>query len=171
MRTCAPFTRCGKLSSCSSRLPALASIAWSCRLSCRSSICSTSRAKSILLCQISSGDSLARARIRVRYAATVVAATARARLVEKAAARAATATLAANLLRSAVKSTPGSVSSKSFISNRMLSSGVANAPKFIRWQSPQACTATPGAGWCFRSSPITAAAPRKKANGLASMRS
>jgi hypothetical protein len=171
MRPCLPLTRCGKLSSCSSRLPALARTAWSCLLSRRSSICCTSCAKSILLCQISSGGRLARARMRVRYASTDATAAARARLFEKPAARVATATLAANRLRSTVKSMPGRVSSKSFMSKRMLSSGVANAPKFIKWQSPQACTTTPGDGWCFRSSPITAAAPRKNAKGLASIRS
>jgi hypothetical protein len=52
----------------------------------------------------------------------VVAAAVRARFFEKPAASAATATLAANRLRSTVKSTLGSVSSKSFISKRILSS-------------------------------------------------
>jgi len=66
-------------------------------------------------------------------------------LFENLASNAATATLAANLLRSTVKSTPGSVSSKSLMSKRIISSGVANAPKFIRWQSPQAWTAIPAA--------------------------
>ena len=74
------------------------------------------------------------------------AAVARARLLENFAANAATATLAVNLLRSTVKSTPGSVSSKSLMSKRMFSSGVAKAPKFIRWQSPHAWTAIPEAG-------------------------
>jgi hypothetical protein len=44
------------------------------------------------------------------------------------------------------KSTPGKVSSKSWTSNRMFSSGVAKAPKFIRWQSPHAWTAIPTLG-------------------------
>ena len=81
--------------------------------------------------------------MRVRYASTVAAAIARARFLESFAASAATATLATSRLRSTVKSTPGSVSSKSLMSNTMFSSGVAKAPKFIRWQSPQACTEMP----------------------------
>ncbi len=104
---------------------------------------SISRARSILLCQISSGDSLARMPIRLRYACAVSAAIARARFLESFAASAATATLATNRLRSTVKSIPASVSSKSLMSNTMFSSGVANAPKFIRWQSPQAWTEMP----------------------------
>ena len=40
----------------------------------------------------------------------------------------------------------GSVSSKSLMSKTSLRWGVAKAPKFIRWQSPQACTRRPIAG-------------------------
>ena len=54
----------------------------------------------------------------------------------------------------------GSVSSKSFMSKIMWRSGVANAPKFIRWQSPQACTRIPEAGVAERSAAMIAAAPR-----------
>ena len=82
----------------------------------------------------------------------------------------ATTTLAARRFRSTVKSTPGSVSSKSLTSNRILSSGVTNAPKFMRWLSPPACTGNPTIGWPARSVAITAAAPRKKANGLTVIR-
>jgi hypothetical protein len=63
-------------------------------------------------------------RQRGQGTATVVAAAARARLLENFASNATTATLAASLLRSIVKSTPGKVSSKLLISNRMSSSGV-----------------------------------------------
>ena len=99
----------------------LVRMAWSFLLSARSSMYFISGTSSILLCQISSGDNLASARMRVRYSAMVAAAVARARLFENPAASAATATLAASLLRSTVKSTPGSVSSKSLMSKRMFS--------------------------------------------------
>ena len=82
----------------------------------------------------------------------------------------ATAKLAASRLRSAVKSTSGSVSSKSLMSNSALPSGERKAPKFIKWQSPQACTFMPGLGWRARSMAMTAAAPRRKAKGDCDMR-
>ena len=65
---------------------------------------------------------------------------------------------------------PGSVSSKSLMSNIMLRSGVANSPKLLTWASPHAWTRKPVAGVLARSSAITAAAPRKKANGEEAMR-
>ena len=52
MRACLPFTRCGKLSSCSSFLPALVRMAWSFLLNARSSMYFISGTSSILLCQI-----------------------------------------------------------------------------------------------------------------------
>ncbi len=54
----------------------------------------------------------------------------------------------------------GSVSSKSLMSKMTFRSGVAKPPKFIRWQSPQACTRSPVAGVRARSVAITAADPR-----------
>ena len=50
--------------------------------------------------------------------------------------------LTANLFRSHSHGA-GRVSSKSLMSKMMRRSGVPNPPKFIRWQSPQACTRTP----------------------------
>jgi len=67
--------------------------------------------------------------MRLRYASTEVAAIAFARLFETLAAKAATAMLAASRLRSAVKSTPGKVSSKSLMSNRMFCSGGGEGPE------------------------------------------
>ena len=57
---------------------------------------------------------------------------ARALFCDPFAASAATTTLAESRLRSTVKSTPASASSKSLMSNMTFSSGVSNAPKFIR---------------------------------------
>ena len=95
----------------------------------------------------------------------------RADLSPSPAASAATAKLAASRLRSAVKSTSGSVSSKSLMSNSALPSGDKKAPKFIKWQSPHACVFMPGLGCLARSNAIRAAAPRRKANGDCDMRS
>ena len=64
----------------------------------------------------------------------------------------------------------GSVSSKSFRSKTRLRSGVAKIPKFERWQSPQASTSIPLLGDEPRSAAITAADPRRNANGEAAMR-
>ncbi|MNF99138.1 hypothetical protein D3C84_820250 [compost metagenome] len=64
----------------------------------------------------------------------------------------------------------GSVSSKSLMSKIRLRSGVANKPKFNRWQSPQACTSIPEVGVVARSYAIKPAEPRKKVNGLRNMR-
>jgi hypothetical protein len=113
----APPIICGTLSSCSAIfLAAFLTTALNFFLSFRSSNRLISCTRSILLCQISSGDSLANAPMRRRYAATVVAAAARARFVENPEPSAATATLDASRFRSTVKSTPGNVSSKSLIS-------------------------------------------------------
>ncbi|MOA37590.1 hypothetical protein D3C78_1591960 [compost metagenome] len=49
-------------------------------------------------------------------------------------------------------------------------SGVANRPKFIRWQSPQTCTRMPVLGVLARSWAISAAEPRRKVKGLRNMR-
>ena len=65
---------------------------------------------------------------------------------------------------------PGSVSSKSLRPNTTLRSGVAKSPKFMRWQSPQACTSSPVVGTAARSAAMTAAEPRRKVNGLTAMR-
>ncbi|MNY46060.1 hypothetical protein D3C86_1812060 [compost metagenome] len=64
----------------------------------------------------------------------------------------------------------GRDSSKSFRSKTRLRSGVAKKPKFSRWQSPQACTRMPVLGVVARSWAISAAEPRRKVNGLRSMR-
>ena len=66
---------------------------------------------------------------------------------------------------------PGSVSSKSLMSNTMLRSGVAKVPKFATCASPHACTVRPVTGVVARSIAMIAAPPRKKANGDAAMRS
>ena len=73
--------------------------------------------------------------------------------------RAATSMLAASRLTSHSHGA-GSVSSKSFTSNRSLRSGEANSPKLDRCASPQACTMIPVAGVCARSLAIGSAAPR-----------
>ena len=65
---------------------------------------------------------------------------------------------------------PGSVSSKSLIANTRLRSAEANTPKFARCASPHACTDSPVTGVPARSAAITAADPRRNANGLASIR-
>ena len=59
----------------------------------------------------------------------------------------------------------GSVSSKSLMSNSSRRSGLAKPPKFAAWQSPHACTRIPVAGVLDKSHAITAAEPRKNANG------
>jgi hypothetical protein len=46
------------------------------------------------------------------------------------------------------------------MSKMMRRSGVANPPKFRRWQSPHACTRTPVFGVEARSAAMIAAAPR-----------
>ena len=55
---------------------------------------------------------------------------------------------------------PGSVSSKSLMSNTIRRSGDANTPKFDRCASPQHCTRSPEVGVVERSCVITLAAPR-----------
>src|ERR1035437_5243971 len=78
--------------------------------------------------------------------------------------RPATSILTVNRLTSHSQGS-GSVSSKSLMSKTRLRSGVANAPKFIMWQSPHAWTRSPVRGVSAKSNAITAAAPRRKANG------
>jgi hypothetical protein len=46
-----------------------------------------------------------------------------------------------------------------------LRSGDANAPKFMMWQSPHACTRNSVAGVPAKSNAISAAAPRRNAKG------
>ena len=65
---------------------------------------------------------------------------------------------------------PGRVSSKSLTSKTSWRSGEPKAPKFERWASPHACTENPDSGLPARSAAMIAAAPRKKVNGVASMR-
>ncbi len=65
---------------------------------------------------------------------------------------------------------PGSVSSKSLGPNTRRRSGAANPPKFEMCASPQTCTTRPELGVSARSAAITAAAPRKNVNGVASIR-
>ncbi len=55
---------------------------------------------------------------------------------------------------------PGSVSSKSLMSNTSRRSGEAKTPKLDRWASPQHCTRRPETGVVERSWVITLAAPR-----------
>ncbi len=65
---------------------------------------------------------------------------------------------------------PGSVSSKSLMSNISWRSGEPNTPKLDRWASPQHCTVMPESGVAARSDAMIRAAPRKKVNGETSMR-
>jgi len=51
------------------------------------------------------------------------------------------------------------------MSKTRVRSGVAKAPKFIRWQSPQHCTMSPAFGVPLRSYACTFAVPRKKREG------
>src|SRR4051812_9851471 len=81
-------------------------------------------------------------------------------------ARAATTKLAARRLTSHSNG-PGSVSSKSLISNARARSGDPYVPKLARWASPQSCTVRPVVGMVARSMAMMAAPPRWKANGEA----
>ena len=65
---------------------------------------------------------------------------------------------------------PGSVSSKSLMSNISLRSGEPNTPKFDRWASPQSCTLIPERGVAARSAAMISAPPRKNVNGETSIR-
>ena len=65
---------------------------------------------------------------------------------------------------------PGEVSSKSLMPNAKARSAVANTPKFPTCMSPQAWTRRPVFGVIDKSRAIIAAAPRRNANGDASMR-
>jgi hypothetical protein len=66
---------------------------------------------------------------------------------------------------------PGSVSSKSLMSKTRFLSGLAKNPKLLTCASPHAWTVMPVVGVVERSSAITAAAPRKNANGDSAIRS
>jgi hypothetical protein len=90
-------------------------------------------------------------------------------LAEQAFARAATAMLAARRLTSHSQG-PGSVSSKSLRSKTSRRSGDAKSPKFDRCASPHSCTRIFDTGVLARSAAMISAAPRKKANGDASIR-
>ena len=83
--------------------------------------------------------------------------------------RAATAALAASRLRSHSHG-PGWTSSKSLMANTRLRSAEAKTPKLARCMSPQALTVRPVTGVVARSAAMTAAEPRRKAKGEASMR-
>ena len=84
-------------------------------------------------------------RIQRRYSATVASTIRSCSATVKPFERAAISTLTASRLTSHSHG-PGSVSSKSLMSNTSRRSGEANRPKFDRWASPQACTSKPGAG-------------------------
>ncbi len=55
---------------------------------------------------------------------------------------------------------PGSVSSKSLMSNTSSRSGEPNRPKFDRWASPQTWVVIPDRGVAARSAAMITAAPR-----------
>ena len=82
---------------------------------------------------------------------------------------AATAMLTASRLTSQSKE-PGSVSSKSFMSNIRVRSAEANIPKLARCASPHSWTSRPLRGTLLRSDAMTAAAPRRNAKGLSAIR-
>ena len=73
--------------------------------------------------------------------------------------RPATSKLAASRLTSHSHG-PGSVSSKSLMSNIARRSGEANTPKFDRWASPQTWAFRPERGVAARSAAMISAAPR-----------
>ena len=98
-------------------------------------------------------------RIDVRYSRAVASTTRRRTLSSNSRARAAISKLATSRLTSHSHG-PGSVSSKSLMSNTSERSGAANPPKFDRCASPQHCTRRPDTGLSARSAAITAAAPR-----------
>ena len=83
--------------------------------------------------------------------------------------RAATTTLAARRLRSHSHG-PRDVSSKSLTSNTSRRSGLAKTPKLARCASPHSWTFEPISGVSARSLAMTAADPRRNANGEASIR-
>src|SRR5215471_11453579 len=82
---------------------------------------------------------------------------------------AATAALAARRLRSHSQG-PTYTSSKSLIEKTRLRSADAYTPKLLTCISPHAATGMPDTGRVDRSLAITAADPRRKANGLVSIR-
>ena len=129
----------------------------------------SSEATSIRAYQTSRYPIPAYPRIFVRYDSTQERAAPVQSLPESPTVRAATTMLAASRFTSHSNGA-GSVSSKSFTSKTRLRSGCAKIPKFERWQSPQASTSIPLLGDEPRSAAITAADPRRNANGEAAMR-
>ena len=65
---------------------------------------------------------------------------------------------------------PGRVSSKSLQSKTSWRSGEPNTPKLERWASPQIWAESLERGVVERSDAMISAAPRKKVNGVASIR-
>ena len=107
-------------------------------------------------CHMSSVDSSANARIRSRYSRTTSDTISCRSAGSETRRRATRSMLAASRLTSHSQA-PGSVSSKSLMSNTTRRSGVANSPKLPMWASPQAWTRKPDTGVSARSAAMTAA--------------
>ena len=95
----------------------------------------------------------------VRYSSTVSNTACSCSLTANPLSRAAMTTLAARRLTSHSHG-PGSVSSKSLMSNTSRRSGEANKPKLERCASPQHCAIRPERGVAAKSLAMTSAAPR-----------
>ena len=108
-------------------------------------------------------------RIQRRYCQATTRAMSRLVSSVKPFSREATTTLAARRLRSHSHG-PMDVSSKSLRSNTSRRSGLANTPKLARCASPQSWTLEPLTGDPARSAAMTAADPRRNANGEAIIR-
>ena len=119
--------------------------------------------------QASSVFIAAEARIWTRYWAAHASTMSRRSAAANPRSRPATSMLAARRFTSHSHG-PGSVSSKSLMSNSSLRSGEPNTPKFDRWASPQSCTLMPDRGVDSRSAAMISAAPRKNVNGETSIR-
>ena len=104
-----------------------------------------------------------------RYCAAPARTMVRRSFVVKPRSRPAISRLAASRLTSHSQG-PGRVSSKSLMPKTRLRSAVPNTPKFETCMSPQHWTVRPVTGVGARSPAITAALPRRNANGFASMR-
>ena len=111
----------------------------------------------------------AKARIASRYERTAASTVERRTSVARSSSRPAMAMLAASRLTSHSHG-PRAVSSKSLMSKTISRSGAAKPPKFDRCASPQSWASRPDRGVPARSAAISAAAPRKKANGEVSIR-
>ena len=109
------------------------------------------------------------ARIWPRYSATQAVTTSRRSAGANPRSRPATSMLAARRFTSHSHG-PGSVSSKSLMSNISFRSGEPNTPKFDRCASPQSCTLMSDRGVAARSAAMISAAPRKNVNGESSIR-